>query len=154
MTEATTFDIGTAPTKQRSGDQPLPRGGGQCVQDRLIAEIEARKQLGIERYGQPLMTGNGRDAVRDAWEEAIDLAAYLTQMMMERENQATDYAAEAATAIPHGAFKLMLGDHPDGGDTIQVLCGCGRGYAFGRQASSVALLSWLVDHDVQMVHDD
>jgi hypothetical protein len=70
--------------KQRPGDQPLPTPGRDCVQDALIAAIENRKQLGISRYGSPLMTHNGRDALRDAWEESIDLAAYLTQMRMER----------------------------------------------------------------------
>lgn len=153
MSETTPSGAHANPTKQRPGDQPLPRGGRQCVQDRLIAEIEARKQLGIERYGQPLMTGNGRDALRDAWEEVIDLAAYLTQMRMEQEEQATDEANAVVLGLPHGPFKLTLGDHPDGGNTIQVLCSCGRGYAFGRHADSVALLSWLIDHDVQVVHD-
>ena len=70
--------------KQREGDQPLPVGGRECVQDRLIEEIQRRRDLGVQRYGQPLMTHSGRDALRDAWEEAIDLTAYLTQMMMER----------------------------------------------------------------------
>lgn len=71
------------PTKQREGDQPLPTPGRECVQDALIAEIEQRKQLGIQRYGQPLMTHNGRDAIRDAREEAVDLAVYLMQIELE-----------------------------------------------------------------------
>jgi hypothetical protein len=54
------------------------------VQDALIAAIEERKQLGISRYGRPLETHNGRDALQDAWEEAVDLAVYLTQVRMER----------------------------------------------------------------------
>jgi hypothetical protein len=72
--------------QQRDGDQPLPVPGRACVQDRLVAEILARRELGVQRYGSPLMTHNGRDALRDAWEEAIDLAAYLTQMVMERDD--------------------------------------------------------------------
>lgn len=71
------------PTKQRPGDQPLPTAGRECVQDALIAQIEERKQLGIERYGRPLETHNGRDAVQDALEEAIDLAVYLKQVELE-----------------------------------------------------------------------
>lgn len=70
-------------TKQREGDQPLPTAGRECVQDALIAEIEQRKQLGIQRYGSPLMTHNGRDAIRDAREEAVDLAVYLMQVELE-----------------------------------------------------------------------
>jgi hypothetical protein len=93
----------TATTKQRPGDQPLPTPGRESVQDRLIAEIQARRDLGTARYGTPLMTHNGRDALQDAWEEAIDLAAYLTQMRMER-------------ADPSEAVKLLdrwLADHSD-----------------------------------------
>lgn len=69
--------------RMREGDQPLPTRGRACVQDALIAAIENRKALGIARYGRPLETHNGRDALQDAWEESIDLAAYLTQMRME-----------------------------------------------------------------------
>ncbi|MGH3376004.1 MAG: hypothetical protein ACRDP6_14795 [Actinoallomurus sp.] len=74
---------GVAPTKTRPGDQQLPSGGRECVQDALIALIEERKQLGIQRYGSPLMTHNGRDSVRDATEEALDLTVYLMQVAME-----------------------------------------------------------------------
>jgi hypothetical protein len=74
----------TGQLKQRPGDQPLPTAGRECVQDRLIDEIRARRELGVQRYGSPLMTHNGRDALQDAWEESIDLAVYLTQMRMER----------------------------------------------------------------------
>ncbi|MGY6019558.1 hypothetical protein [Streptomyces spinosirectus] len=71
------------PAKTRPGDQPLPAGGQECVQDALIALIEERKQLGIQRYGSPLMTHNGRDAGRDAVEEALDLTVYSMQVAME-----------------------------------------------------------------------
>lgn len=76
------------PTKQRPGDRPLPRGGRHNVQDYLVDIIRVREQLGIERYGSPLMTQNGRDAATDALEEAVDLAAYLTQLQMERADEA------------------------------------------------------------------
>lgn len=72
-----------APTKTRPGDQPLPNGGQQCVQDALIAKIEERKQLGVQRYGSVLMTHNGRDAGQDMVEEAVDLAVYSMQVAME-----------------------------------------------------------------------
>ncbi|MGW4759560.1 hypothetical protein [Streptomyces chartreusis] len=73
----------TEPTKNRPGDQPLPAGGQECVQDALVRLIEDRKQLGIQRYGSPLMTHNGRDASRDMVEEALDLTVYSMQVAME-----------------------------------------------------------------------
>lgn len=45
--------------------------------------IERRKQIGIQRYGTVLQPNNGRDALRDAFEEAADLTVYLTQFAYE-----------------------------------------------------------------------
>lgn len=73
----------TEPLKTRPEDQPLPVGGQQSVQDALIADIQARRDIGIKRYGSALMTQNGRDAVQDALEEAVDLAVYLKQVQLE-----------------------------------------------------------------------
>lgn len=65
-------------------DQPLPTPGGQPVQAALIAALTERTDYGRRKYGTPLMTFNGRDALTDAWEEALDLLTYLTQMRLER----------------------------------------------------------------------
>jgi hypothetical protein len=75
--------------RQRPEDQPLPEPGQANVQDALIEAIRKRQELGIRRYGRPLETHNGRDALRDAWEEAVDLASYLTQALMERDGTLT-----------------------------------------------------------------
>lgn len=73
--------------KNRKGDQPLPKVNDlPFVQDAVIVDIEARKQVGIERYGTPLQAFNGRDALQDAYEEAIDLAMYLKQLILERDS--------------------------------------------------------------------
>lgn len=70
-----------------SRDQPLPVAGQQPVQDALIRAIAERRSYGIRKYGRPLETHNGRDALTDAWEEALDLLTYLTQMRLERGDQ-------------------------------------------------------------------
>lgn len=72
--------------KLRPGDQPLPvPNGGPDIQSMVIADIEARREVGIERYGTALQPNNGRDALRDAYEEALDLACYLRQAIAERD---------------------------------------------------------------------
>ena len=72
--------------KTRPGDQPLPvQNDLPYVQDAVIADIEQRKLVGIERYGTPLQPFNGRDTLQDAYEEAIDLAMYLKQAIIERD---------------------------------------------------------------------
>lgn len=67
-----------------SRDQPLPRPGKVPVQKVLRAAIEEREEYGRRKYGTVLQTDNGRDALTDAWEEALDLLTYLTQMRLER----------------------------------------------------------------------
>lgn len=52
----------------------------------VIADMHDRDRLGHERYGGPLLAYNGRDALRDAYEEALDLAVYLRQAIEERDN--------------------------------------------------------------------
>lgn len=73
----------------RAGDQRLPVPNGlPDVQSMVIADIGARRELGIRRYGTALQPFNGRDALRDAYEEAIDLAMYLRQAIAERDMEA------------------------------------------------------------------
>jgi len=69
--------------------QPPPvRTGGGAIQNMVIADIEARKQVGLERYGTLLQAHNGRDALMDAYQEALDLAVYLRQALEERDHPA------------------------------------------------------------------
>lgn len=65
-------------------DQPLPTAGRLPVQGLLIQAIRERAEHGRRKYGRYLETDNGRDALQDAWEEAIDLVTYLTQLRLER----------------------------------------------------------------------
>lgn len=72
----------------REGDsQPLPtvRDGVEDVQTAVIRDIESRRELGIRRYGTALQPHNGRNALLDAYEEALDLAMYLKQALIESE---------------------------------------------------------------------
>lgn len=104
----------TEQPKTRPGDQPLPTPGHECVQDALIALIEERKQLGIQRYGSPLMTHNGRDAGRDAVEEALDLTVYSMQVAMELR----DLRAAVARVRKVAGNSFMAG--PNAVDVVRV----------------------------------
>lgn len=66
-------------------DEPPPIPNDKvAIQDLVIRDIAERKQVGIERYGTPLQAHNGRDALVDAYQEALDLVMYLRQMIEER----------------------------------------------------------------------
>lgn len=58
-----------------------------CINDRayagVVADIEARKEIGLQRYGTLLQAFNGRDALLDAYQEALDLCQYLRQVNEE-----------------------------------------------------------------------
>lgn len=47
--------------------------------ERLAVEMEARNAFGVEKYGMPVRVENGRDPLRDALEEALDLCCYTRQ---------------------------------------------------------------------------
>jgi len=75
------------PTKQRAGDQVLPKvNDNPYIQDLVKRDIQKRMEVGIERYGTALQGHNGRDSLQDAYEEALDLTVYLRQLIWERDN--------------------------------------------------------------------
>lgn len=66
--------------------QPKPsEGRGPDIVDLVNRDLAKRKAVGVVTYGVPLRAHNGRDALRDAYEEALDLACYLRQAIEERE---------------------------------------------------------------------
>jgi hypothetical protein len=85
--------------RQRPGDQPLPKPGtGPDIQSLVIEDLQGRRNpsaqrvsgdiasrrlVGIERYGTALEANNGRDAVRDLYEELLDGATYARQVIEE-----------------------------------------------------------------------
>lgn len=69
-------------------EQPLPSPNHlPHITDLLLKDVVERKQLGIQRYGIPLQPHNGRDALLDAYQEAMDLALYLRQAIYERDGK-------------------------------------------------------------------
>jgi hypothetical protein len=70
----------------REGSQPLPTPSDRAsAHDLLITFVAKRKDLGLRRYGSLLQAGNGRDSLRDALEEVVDLAAYLVVWQEARD---------------------------------------------------------------------
>ena len=55
------------------------------VVDLVWIDLQHRIATGTRTYGEPLHIFNGRDALWDAYEEALDLALYLRQAIAERE---------------------------------------------------------------------
>jgi hypothetical protein len=69
-------------------EQPPPiANNNPAVWPLVIADMQARDQVGRERYGVPLQPHNGRDALADAYAEALDLAVYMRQALYERDGR-------------------------------------------------------------------
>lgn len=64
--------------------QPPPVGNGTPITPLVIADFEARSREGAKKYGTVLRADNGRDALMDAYQEALDLVQYLRQAIEER----------------------------------------------------------------------
>lgn len=65
-------------------NKPIPNSNPH-ITDLVIEDMKKRKEEGIRRYGVPLQAGNGRDALQDAYEEALDLCQYIRQYIEERD---------------------------------------------------------------------
>lgn len=72
-------------TNQAATEQPPPKhNDSRSIWDLVIEDMRARDHLGRSRYTTPLQAHNGRDALMDAYQEALDLAVYLRQALEER----------------------------------------------------------------------
>jgi hypothetical protein len=69
-----------------ASEQPPPTvNDSPLVKDAIHADIEELCERRRQKYGTHLQPHNGRDALRDAYEEALDQALYLKQALMERD---------------------------------------------------------------------
>ena len=103
-----------------SEHQPKPKKGNIIVVDVVLDDIRERAETGKLKYGTYLETGNGRDALWDAYQEYLDGIMYLRQEILEKE-QATGRLAAMQTRIEKLEGKLAL--------CLVELSEIGHGYA-------------------------
>lgn len=72
---------------------PIPNDG-PSVHDLVVQDVQERKELGLRRYGSLLQADNGRNALRDMYEELLDAACYVRQRLEEE-------AARPVTVLAH-----------------------------------------------------
>lgn len=91
---------------------------GELVQE----DLRARMTKGRDTYGTDLYAHNGRDALVDAYQEALDLCMYLRQAIEERDNMPrrwmTGVDAESPAVVEQREPRVMgltwshPGDYP------------------------------------------
>ncbi len=91
-----------------------------------MTEFEDRKMFGFDKYGTLLQAGNGRNATRDALDEALDLTVYMRQMVAEGVNThganleaMYRNAIEFCIALKHILIKSET-EHDDSGKTEAI----------------------------------
>lgn len=66
--------------------QPAPQASdGPNIAVLVQDDLAARFRFGLEKYGDPLRPFNSRDALSDAYQEALDQVLYLRQAIYERD---------------------------------------------------------------------
>lgn len=106
-------------------EQPAPTpNASPSVQEMVIQDIHARMKVGLERYGVLLQPGNGRDALRDLYEELLDTACYVRQAIAEREQAAA--VPRVCVDCGRTARELIPVQDPDGRVTGWVGPTCNR----------------------------
>lgn len=66
-----------------STNQPAPQEGQEIVLNYVLEDLRDRANMGLEKYGTYLKTHNGRSALWDSYQEALDLCMYLRQKILE-----------------------------------------------------------------------
>jgi hypothetical protein len=81
----------------------------------LIPHLLDRKAFGVEKYGTPLQASNDRDHRTDAFQEALDLIAYLKQGVERGDHDmrvlyyhAIVLATELAELMEGGSFNYDI----------------------------------------------
>ena len=92
--------------------QPAPEPGLHSVTDwlleltppdrdgELVRELlRLRREQGAARYGGELMTSNGRSAIADQLQEAVDLLLYAAQARQELQGRTADWRMRIVYAL-------------------------------------------------------
>lgn len=65
--------------------QPAPKGSGNPILGMVLADLTNRALEGKEKYGEPLLAHNGRNALWDLYQELLDAAMYIRQAIEEQK---------------------------------------------------------------------
>lgn len=65
--------------------QPAPVANTSTpIWELVLSDMKERNRIGTEKYGTPLQAFNSRNSLQDAYEEVLDLAVYLRQVLEEK----------------------------------------------------------------------
>lgn len=100
--------------KEVNKPEPAPDATktGSAIWDLVIADMKERDESGSKKYGTRLRAFNGRNALIDAYQEALDLAVYIRQEIEERDTKSAAQATfEFIKIHPGSSQALTLDDY-------------------------------------------
>ena len=56
----------------------------KTITDLVVEDIRERAEMGRKKYGRALLPNDGRDSMRDLYEELLDAVQYLRKEMEEK----------------------------------------------------------------------
>jgi hypothetical protein len=99
---------GVAGQEPAISKEPKPNGSGEDIVDIVKRDIDLRASEGLVKYGEKLKAFNGRSGLNDAYQEVIDLAVYLRQVIEERQELSRRLDLEISANPANLAFLLAL----------------------------------------------
>lgn len=76
-----------------------PLGRTKLVLQLMRQDMLERHEQGVAKYGVGLQPFNGRDALKDAYQEALDCMVYVMQAHIESPGEATSVAFKRAAEL-------------------------------------------------------
>lgn len=68
--------------------EPRPKPNNHpFIADLVVKDMQERSAIGAKRYGVKLQPHNGRDALIDLYQELLDGANYIRQLIFERDGK-------------------------------------------------------------------
>lgn len=98
--------------RTREGDQQIPDAALDRTDDQslLIADIERRRLLGVQRYGQAHRPFNGRNTLQDWYDEQLDMLVYARSVLSSAEATREDLVDEVFAALAKHHTEKMQGE--------------------------------------------
>ncbi len=88
-------------------EQNLPKhSDGPDITNLVMDDLDLRAKKGVETYGKRLKPSNGRNALIDAYQEALDLGVYLKQRLVEEEGFLRELDKSIANAKESGSAEI------------------------------------------------
>jgi hypothetical protein len=80
----------------------------ESARSKVVEDIKLRRESGRKKYGTELKSFNGRDALTDAYQEALDFSAYLRQYLLENDSGSESASDMEAVFMYRESLRMVV----------------------------------------------